>query len=370
MPFEFTPKPDTPRPGLAIGTVLGKKPVTGEVGIEIEVEGKKLLYHENVPPPWTYHEDHSLRGEENAEYVLAKPLPFADVPKALDTLYKALKKNKAKIDDSNRTSVHVHLNCQEWHLNRLASFLGMYFTLEEILTEWCGEERVGNLFCLRAKDAEAIVGWIKRFIKHDGQSAIPEALRYGNLNANSLFKYGSLEIRSLRGTDDPKVIEEWVGILERLYRVSGDFPDPREVCTLVSGTGPLNFFETILGAKAKAVRSGISFSDQDIAESVYQGVRLAQDICYCRDWEMYKPIPLKPDPFSRSMKKIAQKITNQTFNSGDTITIQGMSNFVNVSTVAAPYPPLYATDTEADDEDYYDPEPEYDDMEEGSDIPY
>lgn len=358
MSFEFVPKPNEPKPGIAVGTILGKTPVTGDVGIEIEVEGKRLLYEDTVPSPWVFHNDNSLRGHENAEYVLKKPIDFNKVPDALNVLFKALKKNKAVLDDSNRTSVHVHLNCQKWHLNRLAAFLGLYFTLEEILTEWCGEERVGNLFCLRAKDAEAIVGWIKRFIKSDGTSPIPDTLRYGNLNANSLFKYGSLEIRSLRGTSDPKVIEEWVEILERLYKISADFPDPRQVCALVSGTGPLNFFETILGAKAEIIRKGIPYTDHDIANSIYQGVRLAQDICYCRDWELYKPIPLKADPFDRNMKKVVSNIlnTNQApsvysgFSASTPVTFAG--NIV----IPVDVEPEYVEDEEPeyDDEEIYD----------------
>lgn len=375
MPFEFTTKRDTPKPGLSIGTVLGKKRVQGEIGLEIEVEGKKLLYHEKVPLPWVYHDDHSLRGEENAEYVLAHPILFKEVPQSLDTLYKALKKNKARLDDSNRTSVHVHLNCQDWHLNRLASFLGIYFILEEVLTEWCGEERVGNLFCLRAKDAEAIVGWIKKFIRKDGQSQIPEILRYGNLNANSLHKYGSLEIRSLKGTDDPKVIETWVSVLERLYNVSADFDDPREVCSLVSGTGPLHFFETILGGLSSVVRQGVSWSDNEIAESIYSGVRLAQDICYCRDWELYKPMPLKADPFNRNLKTVAKKIMQ---NNEQMQTVMTLSDFNSYSSFAGS--PLHVSSPNTvipavTEEEYLNEnsdewfEPDYDD-DETSDVPY
>ena len=247
MPEVFVPTVEVSKPGLNIGLIMGKSPTKGEVGIEIEVEGKKLIHEEETPDPWKYYVDGSLRGQENAEYILKKPIAFSDVDKVLDKLWAAFKKKKSVLDDSNRTSVHVHLNCQDFHLNRLTAFLASYFALEEILTEWCGEYRVGNLFCLRAIDAPAIVLWAKRFIRSDGNKPLPDTLHYSGLNVNALKKYGSLEIRTLRGTSNPTVIKKWVAVLHRLYDISADFSDPREICTMVStGGGPLVFFDTIL----------------------------------------------------------------------------------------------------------------------------
>lgn len=354
----FVPKQTKPTPGIEIAGLMGKNKITGEVGLEIEVEGNKLLSFDDTPPPWGYHEDHSLRGEENAEYVLAKPISFSEVPKALKKLYGKLKTKKAVLNDSNRTSVHVHLNCQDFFLNRLTAFLGIYFTLEEILTEWCGEERVGNLFCLRAKDAEAIIGWIKRFIASDGKAPIPDILRYSNLNTHALFKFGSLEIRSLRGSSDPELIETWVSILQRLYEVSDNFPDPRTVCTLVSGTGPMNFFETMLGDKAGIVRRGISMTDREISDSIYNGVRLAQDICYCRDWSLYVPMKLKPDPFGRNASQVLNSMS-----SGGGMMYQTTAPMppMPASGPAVSSAPAWYNPEEDEEQEYFDPEPEYDD---------
>jgi hypothetical protein len=314
----FIPKNETPRPGVNVGVIFNKKSVKGEVGIEIEVEGKKLPHSDDTPEPWLYHPDGSLRGEDNGEYVLAKPLKFKEVPKALEVLWGVFKEKKSKLDDSNRTSVHVHLNCQQWHLNRLAAFLGLYYTLEECLTEWCGEHRVGNLFCLRGIDAPGTVTSLKSFIRCDGEYPLSECLHYAGLNPNALKKFGSLEVRTLRGCSDPKIIETWVSVLERLYTLSADFPDPREVCTMLSEMGSLAWFETILGDKASIIRNAISFTDSDIDQSIKTGIRLAQDLCYCRDWSMYNPVDLKPDPFKRPAKKIIKKLLNADFGDSGT----------------------------------------------------
>jgi hypothetical protein len=305
----FVEKVTRQKPGFNVGVILGSKtPQKGKVGIEIELEGKNFLYHENVPPPWVYKEDGSLRGEESAEYVLKNPIEFNEVEKVLKTLFDKLAEKKAKFDDSNRTSIHVHLNCQEFYLNRLAAFMGLWFCLEEILTQWCGEHRVGNLFCLRSRDATAIISQLRKFLKSDGKFELSDNLHYAGLNANALRKFGSLEIRTMRGVSDPDVIKDWVEILQRLYEYSAEFNDPRNVCSLFSGHGPLQYFYEVLGDKASCVRAGVNWTDEEIRASMYRGIRLAQDICYCRDWDLYRPQSLKPDPFKRDMKKVAKKV--------------------------------------------------------------
>jgi hypothetical protein len=300
-------------PGFSIGVTLKKKPVAGSVGIEIEVEGKKLPNPLDIPSPWVYKEDHSLRGEENAEYVVVKPIEFNQVDKALDNLWAVFKKSKTVLDDSNRTSVHVHLNCTDFHLNRLTSFMALYYTMEEVLTEWCGEHRVGNLFCLRAVDAPAIISQVKKFIKYDGEYKFSDNLHYSGLNPQALYKFGSLEIRTLRGCSDQQVIKDWVGVLGRLYNLSEDYPDPRDICGMFSMNGPLAFFYDVLGPYAQVIRNGVTLTDDQIRDCMYAGVRLAQDLCYCRDWGTFKPVQLKPDPFGRDPKKIMKKMVSNPF---------------------------------------------------------
>lgn len=345
----FIPKKTAKKRTPDMVTLMGNKPANGEVGLEIEMEGKKLPTGSIVPPEWRYVEDHSLRapkGGMTAEYVLARPIMFKEVPKALDNLWAAIKKNGGVIVDSNRTSAHVHVNCQKWYLNRVTAFAALYFIVEEVLTEWCGEHRVGNLFCLRAKDAEAIVSYLRAFIEADGQAGIQEFLHYSAFNANALKKFGSLELRTLRGTSEPETIVDWVETIERLYTLSEEFPDPREICTSLSSIGPLTFFNNILGPRADAIRKGVDMTDQQISTSVYEGVRFAQDLAYCKDWDTYAPMKLKPDIFGRSMKTIAQKLMNADYN--ETMTPspwpQMPQELTAIEEMQEEYPPEYDED--------------------------
>lgn len=293
-----------------IGYLLSRASTKGEIGLEIEVEGNKFK-KEGIPEPWAYTHDGSLRGKDNAEYILRHPVMFDRVPEAVNTLWQMFQSYGSKLDESNRTSVHVHLNMQMFHLNRLAAFLAMYFSIEELLAEWCGDHRVGNLFCLRAKDASGIVSRLKRFIQSDCRDGISDGMHYAGLNAHALHKFGSIEIRTLRGATDPKVITDWVSILERLYTLSAQFKDPRDLVNMFSAEGPMNYLSTILGDREPVLMAEISYDPAQIREILYTGVRFAQDLAYCRDWSLYNPVEVRVDPFGRTKRKSASLSVQQ-----------------------------------------------------------
>lgn len=295
-------------PMFDVKTSLGlRKVYPFQVGLELEFEGNKFN-KTKLPAPWTYHADGSLRGEDNAEYVLDGPIPFEKVPESLDVIWASMKEFGTVLAESNRTSIHVHLNVQDFYLNRVTTLMAMYFAFEEILTEWCGEFRVGNLFCLRAKDAPAIISHIRKFIQSDMEMPLRDGHHYAGLSAYAIQKLGSIEIRTLRGVNDPQPVKDWVGILRRFYELSADYTDPREFIEGFSGEGPMAFFNSILGDQAEVVRRGITMSDEDIRESLYEGIRLAQDLCYCRDWKRFETVNLKPDPFGRSAKVVLNRM--------------------------------------------------------------
>ena len=176
--------------------IFRRNVVDGDVGLEIEVEGNKFK-KEYIPKPWMYTHDGSLRGEDCAEYLLRNPISFNEVPEACYKLWEMMENYGSVLDDSNRTSVHVHLNFGREYKNRVCCFVSLFFIVEEILMEWCGDHRVGNLFCLRGKDAPAIVSKIKEFLTDDNLNSLPTGLHYANLNIHALQKMGSIEVRGM-----------------------------------------------------------------------------------------------------------------------------------------------------------------------------
>ena len=282
----------------------------GQVGIEVEVEGnwfrkggesddEEECDNGNLPDYWCYHHDGSLRGEDNAEYVLRRPIPFDKVGEAVDSLWQMFKEDNTVLTESNRTSVHVHLNIQQFHLNRLCSLLALYLSVEEVLTAWCGESRVGNLFCLRTKDAPAILSRMREYFRENGEVRFSDGMHYAGINPQAIHKLGSVEIRTLRGATEPELIKKWVAILERLYTLSEAFPDPRSICDAFSANGPSGFFMEILGEHANTVASECGYNTEQLNNALYDGIRAAQELCYACDWDAFVPTKIKIDPFQR-----------------------------------------------------------------------
>lgn len=227
--------------------ILGQQLNKGDVGIEIEVEGRNLTA--DVDPRWNVVADGSLRGE-SYEYVLRKPLPIADVRNVLEALAGNLKDAGSKLDFSFRTSVHVHINCQDLTYTQYLNMLYTYFLLEEPFMTFCGKERKGNRFCLRLQDAEGMLDTYNMLFR-SGERAIFDiphnAVRYSAMNIEATQKYGSLEFRGMRGNLDVDYIEQWVGAIYRLREFARGMNSPTDVYNLYAELEAQGFLERVLG---------------------------------------------------------------------------------------------------------------------------
>jgi hypothetical protein len=314
----FIRREQTLQDKFTVASLFGVRKYSGQVGIEVEVEGNKFpkqsLYGDDnpqgaslIPKTWRYTHDGSLRGTDNAEYVTAVPLKFDEAQQAVKDLWKMFDKFGSVLDDSNRTSVHVHVNVQTFRLNRLCALAALYFCVEDVLTAWCGDHRVGNLFCLRAKDAPAIVSKLRRLIsEHDIRRITnDDGLHYSAFNIQAMAKFGSIEIRTLRGVTEPEPLITWVGIIQHLYDLSATYAsNPCEIIEGYSGRPYTEFLEGILGPYTSQVLSECGMSGQEIRDATLEGVRIAQHLCYCRDWSKFPTEEVSPDPFGRSFEQI------------------------------------------------------------------
>lgn len=231
--------------------LLQQKPTNGLFGIEIETEGHNLS--PIVPPQWKVEDDGSLRGQfptERAEYVLKKPL---DLQKAIDAVVKLREvqdANKAVLNFSFRTSVHIHVNVQQLTFPQYLNMIYTYLLLEEPLVRYCGKERVGNRFCLRLQDAEGLLDYLFMLFRQ-GYSAMRyingDAVRYAAINVAATAKYGSLEFRSLKGNMDVPYITTWIQALDHIRSFAMEMKDPQEVHNLFVNNTPEQFAEIVLG---------------------------------------------------------------------------------------------------------------------------
>lgn len=265
---------------------LSYMPPEKQIGMEIELEGAYL--YKSPTKWWSASKDDSLRKYKDThdpmEYILREPISRNNLDIALDYLIKRLTREKTYVHLSERTSVHVHLNVSNWTMVQVFTLITLYTILEGVIINWCGEHRVGNLFCLRMMDAQAYVKRLNHIISHGHYNDLQsDDLRYSACNVTSLSKYGSLEFRSLRGTIDKKIITTWVDILLRLMEVSLAFDNPQEVIHTFQHSGPAHFFTTCLGEL-----ESLFSADKSMNDKLWYGSRLAREIAFATDWKKTK----------------------------------------------------------------------------------
>ena len=225
----------------------------GDFGIEIECEGKGLANFES--DKWNIVDDGSLRGrfpDERAEYVLHSPLLLNDAIKAVNDLRNLQIANNAKMDFSFRTSVHVHLNVQQLTYPQYLNLIYIYLLLEEPLVRYCGDERIGNRFCLRLQDAEGLLDYLFDMFRQGPNClfAFPEdAVRYAAINIAATRKYGSLEFRAMRGNMEVPYISTWLRSLYNLREFAKRFDNPQAVHDHFVKSSPSQFMAEALGAE-------------------------------------------------------------------------------------------------------------------------
>lgn len=261
-----------------VAEVFGiKKLVAGDVGIEIEVEGRRLPIAERY---WRNEHDGSLRGPENREYVLAEPSSIKRAELALKYLGILYKQNNTEVHDTVRAGVHVHINVQKLNIVELYNYLTLFFIFEEPLVKFCGEHREGNLFCLRSLDAEFLLSELRMaVINSDYYRLVSDDLRYGAVNVKALGTYGSLEFRTMRGTRDLDLILTWAKVLLSLREAAKAFYCPSDIINGFSEGESVWFLRRCFGE-----HSGLFEGMPDIGKMLTDGMRRAQDIAFAIDW--------------------------------------------------------------------------------------
>lgn len=253
-----------------------KAPAGAEVGIEIEMEG------DNLPTVqvgldtkfWKGTVDGSLRGE-NAEWVLSSPIPREDVAKALQELQKYLKDRNAVLRPSDRAGVHVHVNCQQMEFEETLNFVLLYLMFEEPLVKFCGEQREGNLFCLRSSDAEDMIRAIRQATELGSfRNMQNDNYRYASVNLSALRKYGSIEFRAMRSVENFADINTWVELLLKVRDASLKFKKPNEIIESMSHNGSTILTRNVFDHYSDLIQCS---NMQDV---LMRGARRIQEIAY------------------------------------------------------------------------------------------
>lgn len=281
-----------------IGDVSGVGSEKDLFGVEVELEGRKILTKkEAVTQWWTPHQDGSLRvfkeGAEAWEYVFNKPRGLADTKKAVAALFDYLNNNPGtEVFESYRTSIHVHVNCLNETVRTICNYITLAIIFDELLVSQNGATRIGNNFCLRGRDAEGQINDLIQSVQQYGSLYnIQAAHRYSSVNVGSLMKFGTIEFRSLECTANYERLIKWIAVLQGLKEAARTYEDPREIISKFSRRGPLGFMIRSLGDQY-----GTYAGVQGAYGMLRDGMRLAQDFAFCSDWK-------QPDPAQQPNKK-------------------------------------------------------------------
>lgn len=211
---------------------LRHPPTKRVIGVEIEVEGDFNNLNPGGMKDWVVEHDHSLRN--GIEFILRPPKTLVNFKASLKQFESAIK--DCNIVPSIRTSIHVHVNVSHFTFQQVVNFLFLYWCVEDILVGMNGEEREGNLFCLRASDAEGIFWNLLDSYKKGRplSTNVNNNLRYAALNLASLSKFGTLEFRFIRGAVDIDEIFQWTSNLHDFVYSSTRFKSPVEIINRLS----------------------------------------------------------------------------------------------------------------------------------------
>ena len=258
------------------------KNVPGEVGIEIEMEGRNfpdpMLFTRATEGMWTGHHDGSLRGS-SMEIVLSQPVPRDKVTDVLSSAAINLVNAGTTVTPSVRTGVHIHINVRELTEEQVFKFMFCWFLFESILVRYCGEDRVGNLFCLRGSDAEQYMEALEEAVRTSDLNVLyTDELRYSAMNPKALIEYGSLEFRCLKTPKNILDVAEWVKILLEVKDFSLTIDDPVEMLDMISRIGGEEIAEDCFQETIGALPA------EDWTMEMFEGLRLIQPIIHVREW--------------------------------------------------------------------------------------
>lgn len=300
----------------ALSKTVGNKykKFPGDIGLEVETECK-IDYEVPKFSFWTVHNDGSLR-DIGREFVLKQPLDFENsFPKALNE-FQEKTKGIPFIQDSITTSVHTHLNILNDNFTTLGNFLTLYSLVENLLIRASGEDRLSNLFCLPICDAEEIYHNIIRMMdgiskkKYVSMHFEPDNAKYGALNLASISAYGSLEIRSFRGTTDINLIKQWVGTLYSMLKFSRESGLlPPQIVLNYKDRGA-EFLTDVFGE----YRPFIRHPDEEnlIEKNFWYSANIAYSV---RDWKALSQEPKPKSPKPKDLERLAMKLYSASFES-------------------------------------------------------
>lgn len=203
--------------GLSDAKVSGYRAHDFVVGIELEIEANK----ENTPIcaatlGWQVDKDGSLRND--GRELISPPIPGSKAKSDFEFIHRNIKLGKNPFTE--RTSIHVHVNCMYLTQKQVKNILLWYNLFEPIFFTLVDTHRRHNIHCVPLEQT-VVSGHFKRALP----VIVGKWSKYSALNLLPLQEYGTIEFRHMDGHNSVPRFNQWLTIIERLWTlgVNEDF---------------------------------------------------------------------------------------------------------------------------------------------------
>lgn len=251
------------------------------IGVEVEVEGCRTTNGVDFNL-WEVKEDNSLR-DNGREFTTRGGLFGNDLNWAVDNLMLAAVANKWKI--SERTGIHIHMDCRSLEHKEFALLCLTYALIEKSLFRWIGDDRDANVHCAPWYAAENDLKLVSAMMLNDNKEIwdanVKGVQRYSALNLQALSKFSTVEFRHMKTSFSAERLKLWINVLMSMRKFAIDFAANHdtldELLMYFSGEGPRRFFENVFQEYSEPLVY------PELEKDLWACVPIAQDLLY-----MYK----------------------------------------------------------------------------------
>lgn len=182
-------------------------------GIELEIEDvREPFFYSHNRSAWSTKQDASLRNGG---------IEFVSKPTQLDKLYldilEFFNKNpfNGPLNYSDRTSIHVHTNVQDFTMEQLKNLVVLYSLTESILFDFVGNHRSEGIYCVPLNQT-LIAQNLNDTLSNISVGYRRAWEKYLAFNLLPILTYGTVEFRHMHGTNDVQKIGNWLKLVSNL----------------------------------------------------------------------------------------------------------------------------------------------------------
>jgi hypothetical protein len=186
-------------------------------GLELEIEDILGWKEDNfIGSHVDVVNDGSLRN--NGKEFILPPFSYSDCINGFNSVHAEL--NLGIKPFSERTSIHVHVNCSNLTVKEILAFIHLYIITEPLWMKFVGPKRANSIFCVPLYTTTLPLYYNRGLKVMHGNWH-----KYTAFNILPLSKLGTIEFRHLYGTSDAYVFTTWLSAINELMKYVRSTPD-------------------------------------------------------------------------------------------------------------------------------------------------